>query len=264
MSVKTLRYYHRVGLLEPADVDEHTGYRRYTTTQIPTAQIIRRFRDLDMPVDEVAKVLSAPDLESRNRLIADHLTRLEDELSRTQSAVESLRNLLVQSPESARESIGRRHVPATPAAAIVETVDVAEALSWYQGALGELYATLDAQGISPAGPGGGIFAGDLFTQERGEATIFVPCVGAVRPMGRVVALTVPAVELATITHQGEHQGIDLAYGALGTYVTEHALAVEGPIREYYLVGRRDTIEVEQWRTEIGWPIFHTGPPPTNS
>ena len=34
MSVKALRYYHRVGLLEPADVDRFTGHRRYTTEQI--------------------------------------------------------------------------------------------------------------------------------------------------------------------------------------------------------------------------------------
>ena len=44
LTVKTLRHYHQIGLLEPADVDPHTGYRRYTTDQIPTAQVIRRFR----------------------------------------------------------------------------------------------------------------------------------------------------------------------------------------------------------------------------
>jgi MerR family regulatory protein len=31
MSIKTLRHYHRVGQLEPADVDQFTGHRRYTT-----------------------------------------------------------------------------------------------------------------------------------------------------------------------------------------------------------------------------------------
>jgi DNA-binding transcriptional MerR regulator len=260
MSVKTLRYYHRVGLLEPAEIDRHTGYRRYTTTQIPTAQIIRRFRDLDMPVDEVAKVLAAPDIDARNELIAAHLSRLEDGLSRTQNAVSSLRDLLAPS-NSAPADIGRRRAPAAPAAAIREVVDIGDALSWYQGALGELYATLDVQGVRPDGPAGGIFSGDLFTHERGEATIFVPCAGTVRPMGRVEALVIPPAELATITHNGEDTGIDLAYGALATYVTEHALAVEGPIREYYLVGRRDTADTGLWRTEIGWPIFHTGPDP---
>jgi DNA-binding transcriptional MerR regulator len=135
MSVKTLRYYHRVGLLEPAEIDRHTGYRRYTTTQIPTAQIIRRFRDLDMPVDEVAKVLAAPDIDARNELIAAHLSRLEDGLSRTQTAVSSLRDLLAPS-NSAPPDIGRRRAPAAAAAAIREVVDVGDALSWYQGALG--------------------------------------------------------------------------------------------------------------------------------
>ncbi len=50
----------------------------------------------------------------------------------------------------------------------------------------------------------------------------------------------PAVELAIIVHNGSHANIDLAYGALATYVTRHELAVEGPLREYYLVGPEDT------------------------
>jgi DNA-binding transcriptional MerR regulator len=34
MSIKTLRHYHRVGLLEPAEIDPETGYRRCATDQI--------------------------------------------------------------------------------------------------------------------------------------------------------------------------------------------------------------------------------------
>jgi hypothetical protein len=40
-------------------------------------------------------------------------------------------------------------------------------------------------------------------------------------------------------------------------VRRHALAVDGPIREYYLVGQHDTADTSQWRTEIGWPVFQT-------
>lgn len=49
LSVKTLRHYHDEGLLEPERIDPHSGYRYYSTAQVPTAQVIRRFRDLDMP-----------------------------------------------------------------------------------------------------------------------------------------------------------------------------------------------------------------------
>jgi effector-binding domain-containing protein len=84
----------------------------------------------------------------------------------------------------------------------------------------------------------------------------------VRSTGRVEPLTVPAVELAVITHHGPHHDIDRSYGTLGTYVAEHALGIDGPLHEFYAVGARETADQQLWRTEIGWPIFHTGPHPS--
>ena len=77
LSVKTLRRYHEAGLLQPAEVDPHTGYRYYATAQVPTAQVIRRFRELGMPVREVREVLCAPGPQARSALIAAHLERLD-------------------------------------------------------------------------------------------------------------------------------------------------------------------------------------------
>jgi DNA-binding transcriptional MerR regulator/effector-binding domain-containing protein len=252
-----LRHYHEIGLLEPLDVDADTGYRRYATEQIITAQIIRRFRELDMPLEEIHAVLDAPDVETRNLVITNHLARLESSLARTQEAVTSLRDLL-DHPE-ANAPIEHRHLTATPAAVVSEVVDRADALTWYQGALGELTATLGAQGINPTGPAGGVFSMELFTDERGHATIFVPCDPSPRPVGRVGAGVIPPTELAALVHSGSHKGIDRAYGALAAYVTRHALAVDGPIREYYLVGPSETADDSLWRTEVGWPIFQTRP-----
>ena len=258
LSIKTLRYYHRVQLLEPAQVDQDTGYRRYTPDQIPVAQVIRRFRDLEMPIEQIQAVLRAPDLTARNRLIADHLSQLEQDLARTQQAVASLRDLLAD--PSAAAPVSHRRVDATMAAAVSDTVDVGDLLPWFLGALGELYATLDARGVAASGPAGGIYATALFAEERGEATVFVPTAAEVQGLGRVAPFTVPAAELAVITHAGSHADVDRAYGALAAYVSSHALQVDGPIREYYLVGRHETADEAAWRTEICWPIFSTGAP----
>jgi DNA-binding transcriptional MerR regulator len=257
MSIKTLRHYHRVGLLEPADVDQFTGHRRYTTEQIPTAQVIRRFRELDMPIEDIRGILSAPDVGRRNELIGAHLSRLEEGLARTQNAVASLRDLLDHPPDEARADISHRSVPGTRAAAITAVVDIEDVGPWYQGALGELRATISAQGLPASGAPGGIYAPDLFTNERGQATVFIPGTGRIRPVGRVEDVEVPAAELAIIVHRGPDDNIDRAYGALATHVTQHALAVDGPIREYYLSSRHDTPDESAWRTEIGWPIFQT-------
>ena len=51
LSVKALRHYHDVGLLVPAAVDRGSRYRRYDAAQARDAQLIRRLRALDMPID---------------------------------------------------------------------------------------------------------------------------------------------------------------------------------------------------------------------
>jgi DNA-binding transcriptional MerR regulator len=255
-----LRHYHELGLLEPVDVDLDSRYRRYAPEQIVTAQIIRRFRDLDMPLEDIQVVLQAPDVETRNRVISNHLARLESSLARTQGTVASLRDLLDR-PQDTSVPIDHRYVAATPAALITDIVDTAHVVPWYRGAMGEVAATLSAQDITPAGPLGGIFDAELFTQERGRATIFLPCDPLPQPVGRVNTTVIPAVELAMTLHLGSNTEVDRTYGALAAYVTKHALAVEGPIREYYLVGPSDTRDESLWQTEIGWPIFQTRPTP---
>jgi DNA-binding transcriptional MerR regulator len=257
LSVKALRYYHSVGILTPADVDPITGYRRYRADQIAIAQIIRRFRDLEMPIEDIQAVLAAPEVAIRSKVIAKHLDRLDALLERTQQATASLRDLLQAQAPPPLTDLAHVSVPATAVAAITETIYIRDAQAWYQGALGELHASLDSQGVPASGPAGGIYSNDIFTEENGEATVFLPCSVPFRSTGRIAPLVVPAIELAVTTHAGPHAGIDRVYGALAAYVTDHALGVEGPVHEYYLIDRHTTTDSSQWLTQIGWPIFRT-------
>jgi len=75
LTVKTLRHYHHIGLRAPADVDPHSGYRRYSTEQPGVARVVRRFRDLDMPLEEIQALLATTDPAARNERIVLHLDR---------------------------------------------------------------------------------------------------------------------------------------------------------------------------------------------
>ena len=92
LSVKALRFYHDQGLLEPARIDPATGYRFYDPRQVPVAQVIRRFRDLDMPLDQVKAVLQAPDVETRTKEIISHLSAMETKLAELTSSSSTWRS----------------------------------------------------------------------------------------------------------------------------------------------------------------------------
>jgi DNA-binding transcriptional MerR regulator len=259
LSVKALRHYHDMGVLEPAAVDPFTGYRLYDTSQVGSAQVIRRLRDLGMPLDSIAAVLAAPDLEARNREIGAHLARMERQLEQTQASVAALRALLTG--PAVRPAIELRTIAAVTALAVREVVDAAELNEWGSEAFDALAAALSATGLTAAGPYGGLFHGDFFELERSEVTAFVPAAAdaaGLEPTGSVRLLQIPAVEAAVAVHEGAFSEIDRTYAAVGEVVAERAIGVDGPIREYYLVSSADTDDVAKHRTEVCWPVFRTG------
>jgi DNA-binding transcriptional MerR regulator len=250
LSVRTLRRYHEAGLLEPAAVDPATGYRYYAAEQIPRAQVIHRLRELDVPLAEVEAILATDDAERRTELIAGHLQRLENELDHTRSAVVSLRRLL--HPDGRALQVALRSVPARTVAAISAEVDSADIHAWYDGAMAELDTAFPP--AERTGPPSGTYANELFTVGAGTMTVF-RTVRDPRPSGRIKVLDLPPVELAVATHTGPHDDIAVTYGRLGAWVVRHALAVDGPIHETYVVGPAQTEAAERWRTDIGWPVF---------
>jgi DNA-binding transcriptional MerR regulator len=256
LSIKALRHYHDVGLLEPAEIDRSSGYRFYEADQVPIAQVIRRFRDLGMPVDEVKSVLNAPDITTRNQVIVAHLERMEDQLAQTQATVASLRAVLEAPTRPA--PVVYRTAGTTVTLAISENVKASDISEWWTDAFQTLRKVLDEGGVSRAGPDGCLYPNEIFELEEGEMVAFVPVTGHPIGAGRVQVYELPAVELAIMVHPGSYDDLDRTYGALGTYVAERAIGVEGPIREMYVVSPLDGADPEALRTELGWPVFRAG------
>ena len=57
VSVKTLRYYEREGLLIPDEVDTFTGYRYYSPSKIDECNKILALKELGFTLDEINKQL---------------------------------------------------------------------------------------------------------------------------------------------------------------------------------------------------------------
>jgi DNA-binding transcriptional MerR regulator/effector-binding domain-containing protein len=256
LSVKALRHYHELGLLRPADIDDDTGYRRYRLEQVPTAQVIRRLRELGMSLDDVRAVIEAPDVSARNAAISAHLRRMEGELEQTRATVSSLRLLLDGGPPGAVAVTYRVSGPAETLA-IRDRVPYAGVFDWLDAAFAEVRAALRDQGVRRAGADGALYSSELLEDEHGEIVAVVPVESAPEPAGRVERLLLPRVEYATAVHAGPVDDIDRTYAALGAVVAERAIGVQGPIREDYLVSAFDTADATRHRTEIGWPVFQT-------
>ena len=58
-SVRMLRHYDKLGLLEPSYTDKFTGYRYYTLQQLPRLNRILALKELGFSLDQIARLLRA-------------------------------------------------------------------------------------------------------------------------------------------------------------------------------------------------------------
>ena len=75
VSVRTLQYYDRIGLLHPAMYTE-AGYRLYDDTALETLQQILFFRELEFPLKDIKQIMNSPEFD-RDKALAQQIELLK-------------------------------------------------------------------------------------------------------------------------------------------------------------------------------------------
>jgi DNA-binding transcriptional MerR regulator len=91
LTVKALRHYDELGLLRPAGVDPENGYRSYEPEQVERAETIRMLRQLEVPLDDIARFLDADGsrvLHDQQRRTAERQSQLTWIRRRLQSLID--------------------------------------------------------------------------------------------------------------------------------------------------------------------------------
>lgn len=97
ISVPTLRFYDKMGLLKPAFVDEETGYRYYSLHQNARLDMIAYMKELGMSLGEIIQVLEKEDLaqiemilSQKNEQIHQQIRDLREQHDAVERAIASI------------------------------------------------------------------------------------------------------------------------------------------------------------------------------
>ena len=92
VSVRTLHYYDEIGLLKPSEVSE-SGYRYYDDESVVTLQQILFYRELELPLAEIAAILKNPS-HNRTEALKKHKELLILKKQRISELLELVNNTL--------------------------------------------------------------------------------------------------------------------------------------------------------------------------
>lgn len=97
LTPSALRFYADSSLLLPAETDPVSAYRRYHPDQVPRATMLRRLREIAMPLSSVRTVLDAEPAEAA-RLVDEHITTVLDEAAAARRTAADLTAALTDAP----------------------------------------------------------------------------------------------------------------------------------------------------------------------
>jgi DNA-binding transcriptional MerR regulator len=263
VSIKALRLYHEQGLLVPAEVDAATGYRSYRVSQLADAQVIKRLRDLDISLRDVARIVTSRDPEITRSVIAQHEQVVRMRLEELTRIVDDLQ-LAVAHP-STHTPVHVRTDPAMHVLSITSTVinpshdTFAEFLN---GAYGLIWSTIERLGAVPTGPSGALYPATVGADVE-EVTAYMPIAEPIvldnsAEAAGLANLLVPQVTSAVLSHAGAYADLGIAYRQLGAWVARNAVSAETQVREIYVISADETgvlLPDDQLRTEIVWPLL---------
>ncbi|MFF0297987.1 MerR family transcriptional regulator [Kitasatospora sp. NPDC004614] len=111
ITVRTLHYYDREGLLSPSERSA-AGYRLYNDRDLARLQQILFYRELDFPVEEIRSILTDPQatalgpLRERHRQLNEQIAKLQRMVEVAEQAIEMERTGVRLSPEERFDIFG--------------------------------------------------------------------------------------------------------------------------------------------------------------
>jgi DNA-binding transcriptional MerR regulator len=232
LSMKALRLYDRLGLLTPAHVDEETGYRRYRESQLATARLVVMLRRLDMPLTQVAEVVSAAPPRAAD-LLASYWETVERRVASQRELAAHLR-IRLSGDEGSFEmfDVQERQVPEQLVLTEQRHVNAGELPEFIGSAGQRLMKTADAHG-GVTGPMFVVYHGEVNEDSDGPVEVCLPIEAADADAATRREPAHREAYVRLVKAQVEYPQILSAFDAVAGWVGTHGLTMAAAPREVY-------------------------------
>jgi DNA-binding transcriptional MerR regulator len=234
VSIKTLRFYHEIGLIKPLHVDRSSGYRYYSARQLTDIRRILAFKDMGFSLDEIELLLGEE--TAQDRLREKLLTKRDELHAKVNEGQQQIRridqamNQITSTGGISPASITLKAISPQLVASLRGLVPIYEDAT-------DLFDEL-ARYVKRNGGAGTLGAvwhncGSSGDQIDCEAVIFLKT--RIAAGQRVTVYELPGATVATAIHEGDSDFAH-SYFSANQWITGNNWRRSGPNREVYLKG----------------------------
>jgi DNA-binding transcriptional MerR regulator len=257
ITVKTLRYYDEIGLLKPSAIDAYTGYRMYTTDQLPRLQNIIALKQIGLSLSDIAVVLQ-DDGNTKEIIHRLEKTRkeLEKELANTKDQVGKLSFYItaLQKHTHMDNRVVIKDLPEVTVASLRKVIKNYDELFALVPAMGDVMRKHKVICAVPEYCFNMYHDGE-YKEENIDVEVCEAVVKAGPNSDGVTYKIIPAVvSAACIYHKGPYKTLGNTYAAAMRWIEKNGYEMVDFPRESYIDGIWNKQSENEWLTEVQVPV----------
>ena len=252
VTIKTLRYYDRIGLLKAVKVDETTGYRYYSEEQIGTMLLIDRYKRYGFSLSDIQNLLEVGNQCELKRQLRFQSVRLDRKKEYLSTVIREIERHLeefertgdIMSYQNQYEIILKE---AEPLALVTsrQEMSVDEFGDYY----GQIYQRIVKENLTSSGVSLAIYHDDEFDPANSDVELGVE----IFEKEKADKILKPVL-CATTVHRGAYSSLPDAYGRVVTWIKSEGYQIAGAPYEIYRKNAFNKLPAEEWETEIYFPV----------
>ena len=233
LTVKTLRFYHEQGILEPSRVEAGSGYRFYAESKIENARVISALRDLGFTIAEIKEILSSHDddadlvtiLESRRAAIQERIRDERKIIRQLDSIISREREVLAM--QSNEFTVERRSIDTVLVASIRMKGKYSECGNGFSRIGKKFGRSINGKAV--------LLCHDTEYRDDADFEVAMP-IRKGSAIDDIEVKSLPGGECLSLMHRGPYDELSRSYKQIIGYAKENGLEYSSPTREVYHKG----------------------------
>lgn len=253
VTVKALRYYDEIGLLKPAHIDDFTGYRYYTSDQLPILHQILNLKQMGFSIEEIIEIQKGLPVHKLLRNRKEQLLASIAESTRKLAQVEHYLNLENGGTMMDYHVI----IKELPEVIVASMRRVVASYDDYFKIIPPMGAEMERLGCVCAVPEYcfNIYHDGEYKEENIDVEVCEAVVEAREESDMVKFRTIANVpDAACVLHKGPYSTLRNAYGAVLRWMEDNGYEPSDNPRESYIDGIWNKDSEEDWLTEVQFPL----------
>ena len=251
VTIKQLRYYDEIGLLKPEYVDEQTGYRYYTTEQLPVLYKILSLREVGIGLEQIKLILSG---ESEQSVLLRRKAELMQRIAKDTMSLSMVELYLSGNLGTDAAPVILKELPEVIVASMRTKIRNYDELFSVVPPMGEEMERLGCVCAVPAYCFN-IYHDGEYKEENIDIEICEAVTEKKQDSDMLKFKMIEKVPMAAcILHKGPYSTLGRSYRAIQNWIMQNGYEIIGYARESYMDGIWNKESSDDWLTEIQFPV----------